>query len=109
MTTHMDETKDTLNQRNKVGSLRMANHDHKCNLPGIESFSSTVIERYEENLAEIPKGRRVNPKIKDFKKLNKVVLAEGGTSAAANHALRANHDLKITQKTGKSRQAGGLS
>ena len=59
------------------------------------------------NVAEIPKGRRVNPDIKDFKKLNKVVLKEGGTNAASNHALRANHDLKIAQKTGvKTRQSG---
>ena len=35
------------------------------------------------------------------------MLAQGATNAAANHALRANHDLKIAQKSGKNRQAGG--
>ena len=95
MITHTVATKDTSNQLNKVCLLRTVIHCDKCNLPGIYLFASIVIERYELNVAEIPKGRRVNPDIKDFKKLNKVVLAEGGTSAAANHALRANHDLKI--------------
>ena len=106
--TPTDATKDTLNRRNKVGIIQKVIYCHKCNLPGIELFDLTVIERLEQNLAEIPKGRRKNPEIKDFKKLNKVVLAEGGTNAAANHALRANHDLKLAQKTGKTRQ-GGLS
>ena len=88
-------TKDMSNQLNKVRLFRTVIYCDKCNLPGIELFVSIVIERYEINVAEIPKGRRVKPDIKDFKKLNKVVLAEGGTNAAANHALRANHDLKV--------------
>ena len=95
MITHTVATKDTSNQLNKVRLLRTVIYGDKCNLPGIYLCASIVIERYEHNVAEIPKGRRVKPDIKDFKKLNKVVLAEGGTNAAANHALRANHDLKI--------------
>ena len=43
-----------------------------------------VIERYQQNVDEIPKGRRAAPEIKDFKRLNKVVLKEGATNAAVS-------------------------
>ena len=47
-------------------------------------FCHVVIERYELNVAEIPKGRMKKPDVKDFKRLNKVVLAEGATNASVS-------------------------
>ena len=42
------------------------------------------------------------PVLNDFTRLNKVVLREGATNAAANRALRVNHEMKIVQKTGRN-------
>lgn len=75
------------------------------NLPG-EDFAfgrdkryvesaAQVINEYESTVAQVPRGRKAQPDIKDFKRLNKVVLKEGATSAAANRRTRANHDLKV--------------
>ena len=36
------------------------------------------------NVAEIPKGRMKKPDVKDFKRLNKVVLKEGATNASVS-------------------------
>ena len=60
-----------------------------------------VIERYQQNVDEIPKGRRAAPEIKDFKRLNKVVLKEGATNAAVSQLLlpiRTNHPHLVTVK-----------
>ena len=60
-----------------------------------------VIERYQQNVDEIPKGRRAAPEIKDFKRLNKVVLKEGATNAAVSHLLLpipVNHSFLATVK-----------
>ena len=48
------------------------------------------------------RGQRIKPALNDFTRLNKAVLREGATNAAANRALRANHDLKLIQKTGRN-------
>ena len=37
---------------------------------------------------ENPQGRRKNPEVKDFKRLNKVVLKEGGTNAAVSDSIK---------------------
>ena len=39
------------------------------------------------NVAEIPKGRMKKPDVKDFKRLNKVVLKEGATNASVSKFL----------------------
>ena len=42
------------------------------------------------------------PALDDFTRLNKVVLKDGATNAAANRALRANHDMKVVQKASRN-------
>lgn len=44
---------------------------------------------------ETEKGRYQHPKINDFTRLNKAVLKQGATNAAANRAMRQQHDLKV--------------
>ena len=46
-------------------------------------FCLAVIERYQYRV-ENEKGARIAPDIKDFKRLNKVVLKEGATNAAVS-------------------------
>ena len=60
-----------------------------------------MIERFEQNVSAVPKGRMKHPDVKDFKRLNKVVLKEGATNASANYHMRVNHDLKIVKQTAK--------
>ena len=55
-----------------------------------------VIERYQYRV-ENEKGARIAPDIKDFKRLNKVVLKEGATNAAVSN-------LHPYQKLNKSHQ-----
>ena len=43
----------------------------------------TVMDRYEYRAAD-PKGQFKAPEIKDFRRLNKVVLKEGATNAAVS-------------------------
>ena len=65
--------------------------------------------RYEYRNTD-PKLAYKHPDIKDFKKLNKVVLKEGATSAAANRQLRGAHnDIKVIQKTSRTSKNMGAS
>ena len=50
-------------------------------------FVSAVIDKYQYR-AEGEKGRFKHPDIKDFKRLNKVVLKEGATNAAVSERSR---------------------
>ena len=59
-----------------------------------------MIDKFQYRV-EDPKAASRKPAIKDFKRLNKVVLKEGATSAAQNRALRANHDMKVQSTTGR--------
>ena len=61
--------------------------------------------RYEYRVTD-PKLMFKHPDVKDFKRLNKVVLKEGATNAAANRAMRNNHgDIKVIQKTARTNKA----
>lgn len=56
-----------------------------------------VIDSYEYRGPEsVAKSNQVN--VKDFRKLNKVVLREGATDAASNRAKRANYDMRLQPK-----------
>ena len=56
-----------------------------------------MIDSYEYRGPEsLNKSNQIH--VKDFRKLNKVVLREGATNAADNRAKRANHDLKLQPK-----------
>ena len=58
-----------------------------------------MIEKYQFTV-EGEKGRYKHPEIKDFKKLNKVVLAEGATNAAVSYRINGLNGLS---KQGKAR------
>lgn len=57
----------------------VSSFNHGCS----SCFCLLVIERYQYRL-ENEKGARIQPDVKDFKKLNKVVLKEGATNAAVS-------------------------
>ena len=63
-----------------------------------------VIGKFQYRVDD-PKMAFKHPDSKDFKKLNKVVLKEGATNAAANRQMRQQHDLKVVAKTGRARNA----
>jgi len=66
----------------------------------INRFSESageVIEKYQFR-DEKEKGRFVSPDVKDFKRLNKAVLGQKATNAAANRQSRQQFDLKLKAK-----------
>ena len=58
-----------------------------------------VIDQYENRAKESQNKSRLNQvDVKDFRRLNKVVLREGATNAVENRAKRANYDMKLQPK-----------
>ena len=57
-----------------------------------------MIVKYQYRAPEDPKMKSKQVDVKDFRRLNKVVLREGATDAASNRAYRAKHDMKLQPK-----------
>jgi len=70
--------------------------------------AAEVIDKFQYR-DETEKGRFKHPQVNDFTRLNKAVLKEGATNAAANRALRTRHDIKIVQKTQRSVASRGTT
>ena len=64
----------------------------------LSQFALKVIVKYQYRAPEDPKIKSNHVDVKDFRRLNKVVLREGATNAASNRALRANYDMKLQPK-----------
>lgn len=57
-----------------------------------------VIDKFRYNVPLDPNARSKKDDVKDFRRLNKVVLREGATNAATNRALRSKHDMRLQPK-----------